>query len=58
MSISSMLARAVLSRSVSIAVFALGLIVATTASPQGMLRVSAIPDEAPAELQRKFAPLG
>jgi phosphonate transport system substrate-binding protein len=53
-----MLARAVLSRSVSIAVFALGLIVATTASPQGMLRVSAIPDEAPAELQRKFAPLG
>jgi len=43
---------------VSIAVFALGLIVATTASPQGMLRVSAIPDEAPAELQRKFAPLG
>src|SRR5215831_10335706 len=46
------------SRGVSVAVFALGLIVATTASPQGTLRVSAIPDEAPAELQRKFAPLG
>ena len=58
MSISSTLARAVLSRGVSIAVFALGLIVATAASPQGTLRVSAIPDEAPAELQRKFAPLG
>jgi len=46
------------SRSVSFAAFALGLIVATTASPQGTLRVSAIPDEAPKELQRKFAPLG
>ena len=31
---------------------------ATTASAQGMLRVSVIPDEAPKELQRKFAPLG
>src|SRR2546428_14147772 len=28
------------------------------ASAQGTLKVSAIPDEAPTELQRKFAPLG
>jgi phosphonate transport system substrate-binding protein len=28
------------------------------ASAQGVLKVSAIPDEAPTELQRKFAPLG
>ncbi len=33
-------------------------IVATAASAQGTLRVSAIPDEAPTELQRKFVPLG
>ena len=46
------------SRFVSIAASALGLIVATTASPQGTLRVTAIPDEASTELQRKFAPLG
>ena len=45
-------------RFLSIAAFALCLIVATTASPQGTLRVSIIPDEAPKELQRKFAPLG
>ena len=38
--------------------FALGLLVATTAWAQGTLKVSAIPDEAPTELQRKFAPLG
>ena len=31
---------------------------ATTAAAQGALRVSAIPDESPTELQRKFAPLG
>jgi phosphonate transport system substrate-binding protein len=58
MSIGSTLPGTVLSRCVSIAVFALGLIVANPASPQGTLRVSAIPDEAPTELQRKFAPLG
>jgi phosphonate transport system substrate-binding protein len=29
-----------------------------TARAEGVLRVSAIPDEAPTELQRKFAPLG
>jgi phosphonate transport system substrate-binding protein len=34
------------------------LIAATAAWPQGTLKVSAIPDEAPTELQRKFAPLG
>ena len=41
----------------SLTVLALGL---TTASVQAeeTLRVSAIPDEAPTELQRKFAPLG
>ena len=46
------------SRFVSTATFALCLIVATTASPQGALRVSVIPDEAPIELQRQFEPLG
>jgi phosphonate transport system substrate-binding protein len=46
------------SRIVSIAVFAVNLIVASAVSAQGTLRVSAIPDEAPTELQRKFAPLG
>jgi phosphonate transport system substrate-binding protein len=46
------------SRILSIAAFVLGLILASTASPQGTLKVSAIPDEAPTELQRKFAPLG
>jgi phosphonate transport system substrate-binding protein len=45
-------------RILSIAAFALGLIVASPASSQGTLKVSAIPDEAPTELQRKFAPLG
>lgn len=34
------------------------LAVATGARAQNVLRVSAIPDEAPTELQRKFAPLG
>jgi len=38
-------------------------LVAAAAAPlpsraQGVLRVSAIPDEAPTELQRKFKPLG
>jgi len=40
-----------------IAPFAL-LGIAGLASAQGVLKVSAIPDEAPTELQRKFAPLG
>jgi phosphonate transport system substrate-binding protein len=34
------------------------LVWACLASAQGVLKVSAIPDEAPTELQRKFAPLG
>src|SRR5262245_44052502 len=45
-------------RILSVAAIALGLIIATPASSQGTLKVSAIPDEAPTELQRKFAPLG
>jgi phosphonate transport system substrate-binding protein len=40
----------------AIAVF--GLAFAQGAAAQGVLRVSAIPDEAPTELQRKFKPLG
>ena len=46
------------SRIVSVTAFVFGLIAATAAWPQGTLKVSAIPDEAPTELQRKFAPLG
>ena len=34
------------------------LTLGTAAHAQGVLRVSAIPDEAPTELQRKFTPLG
>ncbi len=34
------------------------LLLAGPAAAQGVLRVSAIPDEAPTELQRKFKPLG
>lgn len=49
-------------KSMLAASFAAGLmVVATSASAQntpGVLRVSAIPDEAPTELQRKFKPLG
>ena len=37
---------------------AMALYVATPAFAQNVLRVSAIPDEAPTELQRKFEPLG
>jgi phosphonate transport system substrate-binding protein len=37
---------------------ALFTVSASTAMAQAVLRVSAIPDEAPTELQRKFAPLG
>lgn len=36
----------------------LGIGLAPSAAAQGVLRVSAIPDEAPTELQRKFEPLG
>ena len=43
-------------RLVAGAVVALGL--GQGAAAQGVLRVSAIPDEAPTELQRKFKPLG
>src|SRR5919197_1358621 len=46
-----------LSRILSIAALGLSCI-ASPAWPQGTLKVSAIPDEAPTELQRKFAPLG
>ena len=35
-----------------------GVFLSVTAFGQSVLRVSAIPDEAPTELQRKFAPLG
>jgi phosphonate transport system substrate-binding protein len=43
-------------RLTAVAVF--GLAFAQGAAAQGVLRVSAIPDEAPTELQRKFKPLG
>jgi len=46
----------VLFRLLVIAVF--GLAFTQGAAAQGVLRVSAIPDEAPTELQRKFKPLG
>ena len=36
----------------------LGMVMACSASAAQTLRVSAIPDEAPTELQRKFKPLG
>jgi len=35
-----------------------GLAFTQGAAAQGVLKVSAIPDEAPTELQRKFKPLG
>jgi phosphonate transport system substrate-binding protein len=35
-----------------------GIFIGTSAFAQSVLKVSAIPDEAPTELQRKFAPLG
>lgn len=52
-----------LSRRVSLALVAslcvaLGFFSSAHAQTQGVLRVSAIPDEAPTELQRKFKPLG
>ncbi|MEN3292156.1 MAG: phosphonate transport system substrate-binding protein [Burkholderiales bacterium] len=42
----------------SFAIAAAALVSAGIASAQQVLRVSAIPDEAPTELQRKFKPLG
>lgn len=42
----------------SLAALALALLASSAASAQQVLRVSAIPDEAPTELQRKFKPLG
>ena len=48
----------VVSRILAIGAVGLFCVVATTASAQGTLKVSAIPDEAPTELQRKFVPLG
>jgi phosphonate transport system substrate-binding protein len=41
-----------------VALSAVALLSAATAHAQQVLRVSAIPDEAPTELQRKFKPLG
>ena len=41
-----------------VALSAAALLSAATAHAQQVLRVSAIPDEAPTELQRKFKPLG
>src|SRR3982751_1096 len=46
------------SRILSIATLAFGLTLATGSLAQTVFKVSAIPDEAPTELQRKFAPLG
>jgi len=46
-------------RTIQSAVFAAGVLFAAAgAQAQQVLRVSAIPDEAPTELQRKFKPLG
>jgi phosphonate transport system substrate-binding protein len=49
---------AVLSQIVSAVAFGAMCILVHAAPAERMLRVSAIPDEAPTELQRKFAPLG
>jgi len=48
----------VVSRILAIGAVGLFCVAAATASAQGTLKVSAIPDEAPTELQRKFVPLG
>ena len=45
-------------RLISRSALALALMLGAVASYADVLRVSAIPDEAPTELQRKFAPLG
>jgi len=48
----------VVSRILAIGAVGLFCVAAATALAQGTLKVSAIPDEAPTELQRKFVPLG
>ena len=48
----------VVSRILAIGAVGLFCVAAATASAQGTLKISAIPDEAPTELQRKFVPLG
>jgi phosphonate transport system substrate-binding protein len=45
-----------LSKILSIGAVALFCVLAAPASAQGTLKVSAIPDESPTELQRKFVP--
>ncbi|MEF8715653.1 MAG: PhnD/SsuA/transferrin family substrate-binding protein, partial [Accumulibacter sp.] len=45
-------------RLISRSALALALMLGAAASYADVLRVSAIPDEAPTELQRKFKPLG
>lgn len=45
-------------RGLAVAAFASSLLSAAHADTPAVLRVSAIPDEAPTELQRKFKPLG
>jgi phosphonate transport system substrate-binding protein len=45
-------------KSCPFAAIALSVLLSSTAYAQQVLRVSAIPDEAPTELQRKFKPLG
>jgi phosphonate transport system substrate-binding protein len=45
-------------RGLAVAALASSLLSAAHADTPAVLRVSAIPDEAPTELQRKFKPLG
>jgi phosphonate transport system substrate-binding protein len=47
-----------LTRSLLLSVCTFALLISGSAHAQQVLRVSAIPDEAPTELQRKFKPLG
>ena len=49
---------AVLAAILSVLTFAAALTLAPPASAQQVFRVTAIPDESPTELQRKFKPLG
>ncbi|MDQ5960358.1 MAG: phosphonate transport system substrate-binding protein, partial [Pseudomonadota bacterium] len=42
----------------ALASFLVPSLIGSAAAQENVLRVSAIPDEAPTELQRKFAPLG
>ena len=50
--------RAAVRAAAALLVASSALLGATAARAEGVLRVSAIPDEAPTELQRKFKPLG